>query len=483
MTARFDNLIMLLSAGISQRRMYAATHPKIVACSEDLARRLAEVLHIGSQESFFIGVADGKLVYRGRYLVGSTIVGRKLITFAENLRCGGFLFRAGADAHELRAFFSLAADLNEPAAGLTEARALLTSRAVRHVELSPPYKDAGWFGQSVAQGDGAWGSDTLDATQMEPLLRTYQSLFHTVETALGQAHGGSDVDVDGARSVSDQMVQATQGSFMDFMQIVRYPDYDSYTVGHSVRVAMIAVLVGHRLGLQPGALTELGTAGLLHDVGKARVPTEILYRPARLEESERRVIMEHAAAGALILLESRNAGLLAISAAWGHHLRHDGKGYPARPAWAARGNLTELLHLCDVFEALTAVRPYKAAHSPRRAYELMLEDPGEFDPRLLAAFADAMGFYPPGSRVLLSTGQQAVVVSAGRDLDRPQVRLTHDDEGELLAPAAREVVDLGDAGARQTSIARLLQDGIGPEPLPEAAPPPGAEPAMAAIEP
>jgi len=94
------------------------------------------------------------------------------------------------------------------------------------------------------------------------------------------------------------------------------------------------------------------------------------------------------------------------------------------PCWHAVGKATALLHVCDVFEALTAVRPYKPALTPRRAFEIMLADRGSFHPGALQALVRCTGLYPPGSRVLLSSGERALVLVAGSDIERPAVRVT-----------------------------------------------------------
>jgi len=456
--SRWDELVILLSTGLGQRRLYHAAHPKVAACGERFARRLNELLAETGGESFFLGVVDGKLVHDGRYLVGSSIVGRKLIEFAERLHCGGFLFPAGTDAQELQALFTLGAELREPVAGLPEARALLAARGVRRVGLSPVYEDQGWFGQFLYKGEESWGGGELAAGGLESMLPVYQSLFGAVEGAHHSAARDGELDIDATRALSEKLLRSADEGFLDIMQLVRYPDYDSYTVGHSVRVAMIAVLVGHRLGLAQPFLVELGAAGLLHDVGKAKVPEEILYKPTRLSPDERRVIERHPALGAHILLENRAAGPLAVAAAWGHHLRHDGRGYPSRPPWAALGRATALLHVCDAFEALTAVRPYKLAMTPRRAYEIMLSDRGAFDPSLLAAFMRAMGLYPPGSQVRLTSGEQALVLAAGPDIARPRVRVVRDTSGAAVAPDVAPVYALGDDDGPPLGVAGLLVD-------------------------
>ena len=459
-TPGFDELVILLSTGISQRRMYFGEHPKVVACSEQFTRKLQDLLAADQKETFFLGVVEGKLVHRGRYLVGSSIVGRKFITFAEQCHCGGFLFQAALTAGELRELFTLAAEVTEPLPALKDARALLESRNVRHITLSPPYEDAGWLGQFVYDGAESWGGEVFEGNDLAAVLPVYQSLFGAVESAHQVAAHQHQPDVAGLRGLSEQLMRSGGDSVLDIMQLVRYPDYDSYTVGHSVRVALIAVLVGRHLALPPELLTDLGTAGLLHDVGKARIPEDIIYKPGQLTPQERRIIQEHAGHGARILLESRDAGPLAVAAAWGHHLRHDGGGYPASAPWAARGRLTSLLHLCDVFEALTAVRPYKLAMTPRRAYEIMLGDTGAFDPALLAVFVAAMGIYPPGSRVHLTTGEEATVMASGVAVDRPRVKITRDADGALLALADQRGLDLGLPSAAAVAVQGLVMDDI-----------------------
>lgn len=460
MSARsgYDELVIQLCTGISQRRMYFDEHPKVAACGEEFIRALDELLQADGKESFFLGLVDGKLVHKGHYLVGSSIVGHRLIAFAGQLRCGGLLFSRGLEPRELRDLFSLAAEVAEPLRDIKEARALFEARGLRHIALSPPYEDPAWFGQFLYDGAEAWGGEGADGGGLAPMLPIYQSLFGAVESAHQLAGREREPDVAGLRGLSEQLLQTGADGFTDLMQLVRYPDYDSYTVGHSVRVALIAVLVGRRLGLAQPLLVELGTAGLLHDVGKARIAEEILFKPGPLTPDERRIIRGHATHGAHILLESRDAGPLGVAAAWGHHLRHDGGGYPASAPWAVCGGITSLVHLCDVFEALTAVRPYKLAMTPRRAYEIMLQDRGAFDPALLAAFVGALGIFPPGSRVRLSTGEHGIVVAAGTAVDRPRVKVSRGTDGRPLSPDAQRIIDLALPAAGAVSVAGFLLD-------------------------
>ncbi len=447
MEQRFSDVIIRLANGISQRRMYFDTHPRVIATSREVAADITALLRDTDSDTLSFGVFGGKFVRNGRYLVGPSIAGRALIDFAERLGCGGFAFRAPVTPDDLTTFFRLGAERGEPFASLAEAQSAFVASGLSGVTLAAPLVEDN--GEAMA-ADG--DIERAHETQSEPgaggtadfatLVHIYQAMYDTVAcNALAVLHDGS-VDFDRARSAGAGLVDLADRNALDVMQFLRYPDYDSYTIGHSVRVAALSAMVARELGWPPDALAELATAGLLHDVGKGRIPAEILFKPGRLDDDERRVIETHPAVGARILMDSGEASALVLSATWGHHLRHDGGGYPDVPGCRCLGIVPELIHVCDVFEALTARRPYKKPMSPRRAFEIMLGDETAYHPRLLAALVNTLGLYPPGSEVRLSDRRTAVVVARGASLARPRLRVTREADGALIPREDRPYVDL-----------------------------------------
>ncbi|MCI5211175.1 MAG: HD domain-containing protein, partial [Candidatus Electrothrix sp. ATG2] len=209
-------------------------------------------------------------------------------------------------------------------------------------------------------------------------------------------------------------------------------------------------------GVEKNQLVDFGTAALLHDVGKGRIPSEILYKRGKLNEEEFALMKSHPALGAEILLEHREATPMQIAGAWRHHIRYDRGGYPASPLWAVRGDFISLLQICDVFEALTAVRPYKPSLTPLSAFGIMINDKGAFDPELLSSFISTLGIYPPGSQVRLNNGCLATVIASGKEIDKPQVRITHDEAGAEVAVGSVPVLDLAKETQEKIEVAELL---------------------------
>ena len=459
-----DKIVILLSSGIAQRKLYFGGHPKVQSLGREFVDMLVRFLDESGQDELFIGVVDGKLVYEGRFLVGPSIAGGQLIRFVGLLHGGGFSFGRSVTAAEITELLGLAAELQDPVGGLAEARALMAARGMTNVRVAAQYHDP----VTLVAGEEkvAWQGRDQGCGHLDSPVLIYQALYDVVSNSHTNAALNRMLDIDSARSVSEYLLHSTRNSFTDMIQLMHYPDYDSYTVGHSVRVAALAVHLGERLGLAEHDLLELGTAGLLHDVGKSKIPDEILFKPGRLSKEEFTVMQSHARLGAEILMEHKTATPMDVAAAWGHHLRHDGGGYPAAPAWATRSTVTALLQVCDVFEALTAIRPYKAPMTPRDAYGIMFKDAGAFDPAILHAFVTCLGLYPPGNHVRLSDGRQAVVVASGADIERPTVRVLQDAHGRPLAAADQEEIALDADDGRDLQVEQLLlEPGLAPAEL------------------
>ncbi len=165
--------------------------------------------------------------------------------------------------------------------------------------------------------------------------------------------------------------------------------YDQYTTTHACNVAVLAMGLAERLGLSPAEVRAIGVAGLLHDVGKVAIPHELLVKPGRYNDDERKVIQRHPIDGAkMILQRERGLGLAAV-VAYEHHIFLNGEGYPALRFPRACHYASRIVHVCDIYDALCTDRPYRQAWEPEQALTYLLEQSGrELDPDIVRAFND-----------------------------------------------------------------------------------------------
>ncbi|MGE0556238.1 MAG: HD-GYP domain-containing protein [Gemmatimonadales bacterium] len=173
-----------------------------------------------------------------------------------------------------------------------------------------------------------------------------------------------------------------------FIPLLMLKDYDQYTTTHACNVAVLAMGLAERLGLGPDEVRSFGVAGLLHDIGKVKIPHELLVKPGRYTDDERRVVQRHPVDGARIILErERGLGLAAV-VAYEHHIFLNGEGYPSLSYPRACHYASRIVHVCDIYDALCTDRPYRAAWEPEQALAYLEEQAGrELDPDVVRAFS------------------------------------------------------------------------------------------------
>jgi HD-GYP domain-containing protein (c-di-GMP phosphodiesterase class II) len=195
------------------------------------------------------------------------------------------------------------------------------------------------------------------------------------------------------------------------VSLARLKNKDDYTYLHSMAVCALMVALGRQIGMTEAECRAAGMAGLLHDIGKALVPLHVLNKPGKLTPAEYAVVQTHAERGhALLTAEPGAAGADALDVVLHHHEKLDGSGYPHGLAGEGISRLARMGAICDVYDAITSNRPYKAGWDPAESLARMASWNGHFDPALFAAFVQSLGIYPTGSRVRLESGRLAVVI-------------------------------------------------------------------------
>lgn len=192
--------------------------------------------------------------------------------------------------------------------------------------------------------------------------------------------------------------------------VTRIKERHEYTYLHSIAVCGLMIGLARRMKIDPTLHHDIGLAGLLHDIGKARVPTALLDKPGELTAEEMSVIRNHSLWGYEMLLGGGRMPDLVLDVCLHHHERIDGAGYPDGKAGSGVSQFARMATICDVYDAVTSLRPYKRVWSPAEAIEWMASDPGQFDPEILSHFSALIGIFPPGSLVRLQSDRLAVVL-------------------------------------------------------------------------
>ena len=253
---------------------------------------------------------------------------------------------------------------------------------------------------------------------------------------------GAAVDLDQAAELVESIQQSVERNAGALLSLVRLKDKNAYTYMHSISVAALMSALAGRLGLDDDGRRRAGIAGLLHDIGKIGIASEILDKPGKLSDEEFAIVRDHPRIGHDYLQRAESIDPVALDVCLHHHERSDGRGYPDRLAGEEITLFARMGAICDVYDAITSDRPYKAGWDPGEAIRKMAEwQRGHFDETIFRAFVKTVGIYPVGTLVRLESGLIGVVAELRQgDLLQPLVRVFYNQKrGE---PVKVERVDL-----------------------------------------
>jgi HD-GYP domain-containing protein (c-di-GMP phosphodiesterase class II) len=288
---------------------------------------------------------------------------------------------------------------------------------------------------------------------------TFDSARSLATSIMDGLRVGRSLDIDECRVVVEEVVASVLANkdALRFLSMIRHKD--SYTAEHSMNVCILSATFARHLGLMEFEIHEIALCGLLHDVGKSRIPLEILNKPGRFTREEAYIMAEHPTHGRNILMSASSQFNHAIDVAHSHHERIDGKGYPRGLSRSQIPYYARIVALVDAYDAMTSHRCYGKAKPSEQALKNILRDKGaHFDPELAMEFVKCIGVYPSGSLVELSGGHLAIVIKANADdFARPTVLIVTDQQ--QFTVRQQHVLDLAEPTNLSLSIVREIANG------------------------
>lgn len=253
---------------------------------------------------------------------------------------------------------------------------------------------------------------------------------------------GRPIALKRCESMVDEIIDVMFSSPSTLLSLAQMKTRDEYTSQHSVSVAALAVAFGRVLELPHNEIRELALGGLLHDVGKAKVPRSILNKQGRLSDEEFHIMKCYVLNTAKLLSDTAGIGEITFSAAVQHNERYDGTGYPHGLKGDQISLYGQMLAIVDVYDAITSISVYHKGIPPTSALRKLFKMSGShFNPRLVQAFIKGIGIYPAGSLVRLESERLGIVKDVVPDkLLQPVVQLIYDCKKMCYIPP--ETVDI-----------------------------------------
>jgi len=292
------------------------------------------------------------------------------------------------------------------------------------------------------------------AMEIERATRICAQSKQAVISMFQEARMGKAIDVGGAQRMVEEITDSVTRNPGALISLARLKTADDYTYMHSVAVCAMMVALAKQLALSEEDTRAAGLAGLLHDLGKAAMPMDVLNKPGKLTDAEFAIIKSHPEEGYKMLLGGAEVHPMALDVCLHHHEKTDGSGYPKKLKDAEISLYAKMGAVCDVYDAITSNRPYKVGWDPAESLRKMAEwSKGHFDTKVFQAFVKSLGIYPIGSLVLLHSGRLGVVVEqTEKSLTTPCVKVFFSTKSNMrIVP---EVIDLSKATTHDKIMSR-----------------------------
>ena len=446
------SLIITLYAALRAIRLYPLENAAVIKSAEELTASCADLLQKEHELELRV---SGEFVFinsvRLRLDLDNYASFSHLLSVFRAAGIGSLHLRVAPTVRDWSRFLALllAPSNDPPAARFEQLTQKLAQQQLVMFELGEPMEQP-------------MDDESLQRSK-EVAKKTYAQSVSVTRELMTSVRMGRSPNVKKIKRVVQGIVDQILNEETSLIGLTTIRDYDEYTFTHSVNVCIFSVALGKRLGFGKVQLYDLGMAALFHDIGKSRVPAEIINKPGGLSDDEWRLIAAHPWLGALALFQLRGQQELpfrSMIVAHEHHMKLDLTGYPRPIRPRTLSMFSKIVAVADGFDAATSRRSYQTQPlSPAQVLQEMRDNPRRgMDPVVVKAFINLTGIYPVGTLVVLDTFELGIVHSVNavpEMLSRPMVRVISDSMGNLLHPGT--LVDLSEQNADGAFLRTIIK--------------------------
>ena len=461
-----EEIFKSLGTSIYELQLYTEGHPRFRSTAVHIDELVKEFFANNPRsKNLTFTIRRSQVEFRNIPLVRVGSKGERLIAALESFQCVGLQFKPTLELDEIEELIRTLVQRIRSTSGENDDPPSSSDPESGYRFLYVLPEGGALYVGNDEQGDGdfddlAPGSGNL-STVVPEFLVSENALFsvaNSYRAAMSNMAQGRTFDYENLRSTTDHVVSLFTEQDVATLPTPSQSYFDDYTFHHSINVCLLTTRAATLVIDDEELIRKISVAALLHDIGKSRVPAEILHKPDRLTAAEAQRLQCHASVGAEILLSLPDIDPLCVTVAFGHHLGPESFSYPQLHQSFGVNWVIELVAVVDAFETLTATRPYKGSLSAERAFQALLHMPSMRNRHhLIKLLYDSLGPYPVGSLVELNTSERGVVVGSNQeDPQRPIVRLLTDPEHHRLDDP--EDVDLasGTDSEGRTQVERAL---------------------------
>ncbi len=425
--AKAKELLRTLAVAHTNSGLYPVTHPLVAQSIAEMAGAVNGIFDLGF-ESVTVNVYKGTLFVENQVFPEESVTYRKLVEAVLSMGVSALAFLGGFAAEDGAALVDLMAE--EKIHDIEAAQIFLEQKGATSVTLAETTTLEESDREQRGRENKARARETYDAGM---------SVMKDVET---QTKLGKVFDVEPLQRIVGSLLDSLFTDPAAVLGLTAIKGHDSYTLNHSINVCILSLSLGASLGLDKESLHSLGLSALLYDLGKVRIPEDILNKQGPLTGDEWQIVKSHAEEGADLLKRIQLVDQMPMIVAFEHHMRHDMQGYPEVPASQEQHLFSKVVALSDAYDAMTTRRPFRREIRPDKALAVLMQGRGKaYDPSITKALVAMLGIYPMGAVVKLDDGVTAVVFRVNNDdLLHPRVKLLVDSAGRWYE--VPEVADL-----------------------------------------